>query len=356
MSYFSIAQKYAHGDFRHAINGYWSPLLSWLLVPAVWLHLNLIVAAKWLNALIAGVLLAIVYLYLVRRRVDRIVTYATCFILATILAVWVVYEVVTPDLLEALLLVMFAFCLTSFTRCPRQRLAYAIGIVGAGLYYAKGMGFYLALLVILTSAGWEWWSSNARSVRPVLRHYLPILIIFFGLTLPFIAIISVKYHRPTISNAGTFDWNVYGVHGQGIQPIDSIGPAAPPNATAVSAWEDPTFLSSQTPDWNPLQSRAALSYFGKLVWQNFTAIFSIMQGFGSYLSFAFVLLLIACVRRSTYQRDAIIFTGVTLISIAAYILIFIDARYLWGEAVLAVTITALFLSKLLDEKSIGRYR
>jgi hypothetical protein len=31
--YLSIAQKYVNGDFVNAINGYWGPLLSWLMVP-----------------------------------------------------------------------------------------------------------------------------------------------------------------------------------------------------------------------------------------------------------------------------------------------------------------------------------
>lgn len=31
--YISIAQKYLSGNYGSAINGYWGPLLSWLLVP-----------------------------------------------------------------------------------------------------------------------------------------------------------------------------------------------------------------------------------------------------------------------------------------------------------------------------------
>jgi hypothetical protein len=34
-SYISIAEKYARGDFRNAINGYWGPLLSWLMAPLI---------------------------------------------------------------------------------------------------------------------------------------------------------------------------------------------------------------------------------------------------------------------------------------------------------------------------------
>src|SRR5258706_3649627 len=33
ISYISVAQKYLDGNFSDAINGFWGPLLSWLLVP-----------------------------------------------------------------------------------------------------------------------------------------------------------------------------------------------------------------------------------------------------------------------------------------------------------------------------------
>ncbi|MHC4720172.1 MAG: hypothetical protein ACYSYT_06835, partial [Planctomycetota bacterium] len=33
ISYISVAQKYLAGDFAGAINGYWGPLYSWLLMP-----------------------------------------------------------------------------------------------------------------------------------------------------------------------------------------------------------------------------------------------------------------------------------------------------------------------------------
>ncbi|MHC4572433.1 MAG: hypothetical protein ACYS0C_10215, partial [Planctomycetota bacterium] len=33
ISYISIAQKYINGDFSNAVNGWWGPMLSWLLVP-----------------------------------------------------------------------------------------------------------------------------------------------------------------------------------------------------------------------------------------------------------------------------------------------------------------------------------
>jgi hypothetical protein len=32
-AYLTIARKYNAGDFHNAVNGYWSPLLSWLIAP-----------------------------------------------------------------------------------------------------------------------------------------------------------------------------------------------------------------------------------------------------------------------------------------------------------------------------------
>ncbi len=351
LSYFSIASKYAHGDLKHAINGYWSPLLSWLLVPAVWLHMNLVVATKLINALVAIALIVITYTYLLRRSVSRSIIYPTCIILADLLAEWVVYQVSTPDLLEALGLVVFALCLSRFMRKPSRNLGYLLGAVGAFMYFAKGFGFYLFIGTVVLAAIWEWWNDRKHNVKIVIKRYAPVAIVFATLVLPFVAVISIKYHQPTINNAGTFDWNVYGIHGQGTQPIDNYGPLAPPNPTAISAWEDPTFLASKRADWSPFESRAAATYFfKKLWWPNFNAIFSIFRGFGAYVSFAFIILIIGCFRRGIYQDDSLIFTTILVVAIAAYSLIFIDARYLWGEAVLALIATAMFLSNLYKRK------
>lgn len=46
VSYLSIAQKYVHGDFADAINGYWGPLYSWLLTPLLAVGTFPLLAAK----------------------------------------------------------------------------------------------------------------------------------------------------------------------------------------------------------------------------------------------------------------------------------------------------------------------
>ncbi len=50
--YISIAEKIAAGHFSLALNGYWSPLISWLIVVPVFFGIDGIIAFKALQILI----------------------------------------------------------------------------------------------------------------------------------------------------------------------------------------------------------------------------------------------------------------------------------------------------------------
>src|SRR5205807_6536198 len=46
IAYIDIGLKYLHGDWPHAVNSFWGPLLSWLLVPFLALPLPPLIATK----------------------------------------------------------------------------------------------------------------------------------------------------------------------------------------------------------------------------------------------------------------------------------------------------------------------
>jgi hypothetical protein len=54
VSYISVAQKYAAGNFKQAVNGYWSPLFCWLLVPLLAIRIEPLLATKILNLLVGS--------------------------------------------------------------------------------------------------------------------------------------------------------------------------------------------------------------------------------------------------------------------------------------------------------------
>src|SRR6478735_779060 len=51
ISYASIAQQYADGDWGNAFNAYWSPLYSWLAAPFLWLGTSPLLALDLVTAL-----------------------------------------------------------------------------------------------------------------------------------------------------------------------------------------------------------------------------------------------------------------------------------------------------------------
>ena len=51
VSYIQVARHYVAGDFDLAINSYWGPLISWLLVPLVALGIDPVLGFKLLNVL-----------------------------------------------------------------------------------------------------------------------------------------------------------------------------------------------------------------------------------------------------------------------------------------------------------------
>ena len=353
-SYFAIAQKYAHGDIRHAINGYWGPLFSWLLVPAVWLGISLSIAGKFLSVIVAIVLLAVAYKFFESRNVNRTAAVLICIALSILLLVWSVTEAITPDLLLTLLTAIFAIQLSNFIARPTRGRAVFLGSLGACMYYTKGFGLFLFVGIIGLVALWQWLKVD-HGLKLVLRRYAPIAIVLAVLTLPFIAVISVKYHQLTINNAGAYNQHVVGPYGKNMgQPVDYMGPL-PPDKTATTVWEDPTIFTTLIPGWSPLDSRLHMGYFiNNIVYKNILLTLSYIQSMGALVCAGVVVLFAGCFGRSRFRRDFVVFAGITGVMLVAYISVFVTARYLWTGGVLGLLALGLWLSVAMDKKLLTR--
>lgn len=343
-SYFSIAEKYAHGDIRHAVNGYWGPMLSWLLIPAVWLGGSLIVAAKIIMTLAAVAILVTVYIFLLSRGASRLVSTLASLLLAGLL-LETVAVVVAPDILMAFFTLIFALILISFSRAPSLGKSILLALSGALMYFTKGIGFYVFLAAVVIIFCWDWLA--AKNIKLRLGHYALAVVVFLALTLPFIAAISLKYHKPTINNAGSFDHALFGPASKGqYYPMQLFGPLAPPNKTAVSIWEDPTYMIKLIPDngWNPLASRSNLRYFASsIIGANLNSTIDIILSFGPLVFIGLVLLVIGPLQK-VYRREYTLFLLVALMLTGAYSLVYVNPRYLLALAALGVIGLGLWLS------------
>ncbi|MCI0556816.1 MAG: hypothetical protein L0287_38240, partial [Anaerolineae bacterium] len=113
VSYLLMAQHYLQGSFHLAVNGYWGPLFSWLIVPVLALLQDPVLAARIVNG-IGAVIYLIGGIRILRSfEFDRIIVLAGGLLIALFSIYWSTF-VIEPDLLmSGLLLVGLSFTLAS---------------------------------------------------------------------------------------------------------------------------------------------------------------------------------------------------------------------------------------------------
>lgn len=233
--YLMIARHYLGGDIREAINGYWGPMLSWLMIPFTGQDFGDIPALKTLQLVIgAGVLWtwsAILKRSVVPEPYAEALAYAAIpFVLA--------YAFLSPtaDLLFlwiSLSLFRFLSAGPVFVDPARSRRFAWLGVLA---YYTKAFG--MPLFLVLFAA--EWWT--ARKQAGVNRLPARALLFFILLVAPWVTALSLKYGHFTISEAAAFNRSpgVAPMPGKVMRlPVLSNELTRPRGAHAISAWEEP---------------------------------------------------------------------------------------------------------------------
>jgi hypothetical protein len=350
-SYFTIAQKYAHGDIKNAVNGYWSPMLSWLLVPFVWLGTNLIVAAKIVNVAIGAGILVTLYFALRTSRVEHRINCLVTLAAVPILLHWSVLESVTPDLLFALFVLLFTIALLRFMAQPKLKNGILLGAIGSGMYFTKAVGFYLFLGILAVVAGWQW---RKHAVKPKIlaRQYAPVLIVFVLLIAPFVGLLSLKYDRITINTGAGYNFSVVGPHLQWHHPL-SADAYAPPNDTALGAWEDPTRLTPSLPKWSPLESTAYTNYYlQSILLKNAVTFIEALYTFGPLIA-AGIMLFICGAFGSVWRREYRLFVIISAALVTGYSLIALEDRYIWAIGIFGLISIGLFAQHFYAKKALS---
>ena len=349
-SYFTIAKKYADGDLRHAINGYWGPLYSWLLVPFVWLGANLIVAAKMINVAAAAIILISVYFFLKSQNVRPTIANVICLISAPILFSWATIDTITPDMLFALWTWLFSITLLLFLRTPTARRAMLLGLTGALMYFTKSIGLPLFVCVLLIAAAYQWYRIRP-SINSILKLYSPVFITLACLVLPFIALISLKYGHPTISTAAAYNFSIVGPDLQWHQALGS-GVYNPPNSTAISPWEDPTAMTAYLPAWSPFESRDHFKYyFISIIGKNLVTFVESLYIFGPIVVGGMLVYILGMFGSSSRKQFGV-FTAISATLIMAYTSLALEGRYIWVVAVFAAVSIGIFTQRLYERKVI----
>ncbi|MHB1391045.1 MAG: hypothetical protein ACYCXF_07440 [Thermoleophilia bacterium] len=333
-SYISIARKYADLDLRHAVNGYWGPLLSWLLVPFIWLRIDPLLASRIIALACSIGLLHFFWLLLRSYAADRMMSWLALLGLAGILMTWSMGPV-TPDVLFAFLLFTEIVALDKAMRWGSWRNSAILGLTAALLYFCKAFGLYLFLaqlaviVVAYVIAGRGW----GRVVRVAARSLCVALILIS----PFVVAISVKYHQSTISTSGAYNFGTLAPETEGVpvHPTTVSGPHAPPNATAVSAWEDPSFIPVDS--WSIYGSTANFRYYLTLVYNNLIRSYEALVSFGLVVAAGFVALFVYFIIGFKKPDRLPFYVSLSaILVVVGYSPIYVEPRYLWPVLPLAL--------------------
>lgn len=325
-SYITIAQKYANGDLRQAINGYWGPLMSWLAVPFLWLNIDPLVAMKLVQVLIACGMAMVTYLILRTLNFRPWLVVFGAAISGVVSLDWGLSGELTPDLLSSLLILIILYL---FLRSKLGELTMVtqvlVGTAGALLYWSKSIGFFLFLGFWAIWTLVEWLNkSSLKNLIQTSRAHLLSLGVFIALILPFVLLISLKYDKPTIGTSGAYNFALSGPKSSGHPMLYQLLP--PPNNTATSIWEDISLVPINS--WRPLDSAQDFGFFAALLRKNVSAGYQILMAKAAAVIVLALIYLFFVKRKQIENYFSVTAAGFSLLVFLAYIPLFVELRYL----------------------------
>lgn len=246
--YIRRAMYWSAGDICHAISGYWSPLLSWLVVPLLRAGADPLYAARAVMCFCGAAAVACFGLLLYRLRAfGPLCTFVALTAMAMATPAIAVREI-TPDLLLSACLLAYLAALADDKLASRKTTHFLAGALGGLAYLAKAYAFPFVLthlpLTMFIFLG-------RRALYPIARS----LAAFALVAGPWIAALSWRYGALTISTAGPRAHAVL----------------APDNPSREHRWSmsippDPYIIEFENPEtmrytfWSPFANRRNLTH------------------------------------------------------------------------------------------------
>ena len=339
ISYINIARLYLSQDFINAVNGYWSPLFSWLLIPFLYLGLSQLIAARIL-LLLVGLFALFQASKLLKNlklnKMDHQIGLALCAIMLVSYA----YSAITPDLLFLAIALVVINLLYSLAKEQRSVIAVLCGISGGLLFLSKAFGLPYFVAIFTIASIFMLLEHNGQQCRILLiRTYLLGSISFLLIVAPWALLISQKYGYATIATSGAYNHAILGPAGHG-HPMHYLGLITPPYIGATSIWDDISILPID--NWSMLDSVYGM-FWQIMLWAKNSALIaydlSVFTIFGLPVVGACLLILI----KSRDQKDFTIPIAALLCLVLGYSLLVVEQRYLWLCALLTLALGIRFL-------------
>jgi len=357
ISYINISKLYLFGDFTNAINGYWGPLFSWMLVPFLKIFGstpdNALYASKVLSLIIGFFTLIGIQLLSYKFEMDEKIRYIILGIL-TLFILSVALGQNQPDLLLLCFLVYYLNVIFN-NNYPNKYGGLLCGFIGGMAFLTKAYAFpfFLATFIIFSLLRYLKDIPQTKK-QSILKHLSLGLLIFFIICGVWAVIISEKYGKATLSTSEEYNFGYNSPYTNG-HPTLNPGFIQPPFKNATSAWEDPSYLKVSW--WNPFQSINNFNYFLTKIGINLSSLVGFINEF-SYFAFIILITYILFIKGSSKElisKQNIFYPLITILILPiGYIITGIEIRYLWLIYVLLLLMGGYILNLLFKTNFLNR--
>jgi hypothetical protein len=256
IAYIQNARHYAAGRLDLAVNGWFGPLMSWLLVPAAMLGGEPAIWMRICNACFGLVLAA--GAARLARRLDGGRWELLIFAAGLLLSLYAVGNELTPDLLLAAALTWYFVAAHGLLRGGGAKKGFAVGAMGGLCYYIKGyalvfMVAHLAMTCALRVAMARKGLSRPGAAK-ALAAALAGVLLAAG---PWVAVLTRQAGRLTISTLSGASEALSPVPTDRPLPIHRIQPVTPGR---ITNWESPREIPLP---WGRWDARSGWDRLGK---------------------------------------------------------------------------------------------
>lgn len=352
VAYLTIARRVAEGDYLRSINGLWSPLNSWLLVPFIQKGYEAFIISKYLNLLIGAIL--IVQSYLLFKRFSSSFFYISLF--SACLAVAMVYFTffqLYGDLLQIIFVLAYLHILLFKIKASPMLYSMICGIIMGLGFYAKAYSFPFFVLHF-SVIHFYWYLVGTENKTRIVKNIILGTLTTILVVLPWTLALHKKYDVWSITGlAGKLNmsWNINSA--KTFQ--DSIQLLIPPTYDdSPSFWEDPYLSQGELS--NPLSSSTHFIKWGARVVHTvlvYTQCMNEISPFG--LAILFIAVWYFFFRNINIDEDSSLIHVIILTALllpVGFLAMHIETRYIWLNVILLMLITIKLLEKSSWKRSV----
>lgn len=352
IGYMAVAQHWLNGHWADAVNAYWSPLYSWLMVPLLACGFDPLLTTKLTSAIAGAIALAAAWRLGHHMGIRPELRAAACLAMIPFIVLYTLF-VITPDLLVAAMILAYLATSCSMVADPlpaptdhrRRWLAWinspfmrcALAGLMAGLcYLAKAYALPVVAGHLLLTGIARTIAARGRRLRATAQVAVGLLV-FAAIVGAWSAALTVKFGSFMTGSTGRYNYYLNGPKSNG-QPMHRGRLFPPPNPSASTIWEDPT--NYMPPAWNPLHSQAEWDHQVKLLNRNWSQLLDILRDMlpAWPIALAAGAMTMLAARRRECRVSALAVVAMTTAYPLGYLLLHVEERFIMLEPLLLILI------------------